>query len=166
MTARASLLIFALAPTIALSQAAWAQPISLTPAPIVATPIPPPIPVVTAPAVVLPPPVTEALLPGHWQLEGARYVWVPPETRLRPVQLRPLLLVENVWKDGTVGVRAHPLCGSVAMGIEDRDCLVFDERLGLSEDVKSDLAGMVFGPVPHVLVTFSYHVPLTGRLDR
>ncbi len=47
------------------------------------------------------------------------------------------------------------------MGIEDRDCLVFDERLGLSEDVKSDLAGMVFGPVPHVLVTSSYHVPLT-----
>ena len=60
-----------------------------------------------------------------------------------------------------MGVRAHPLCGSVAMGIEDRDCLVFDERLGLSEDVKSDLAGMVFGPVPHVLVTSSYHVPLT-----
>ena len=60
-----------------------------------------------------------------------------------------------------MGVRAHPLCGSVAMGIEDRDCLVFDERLGLSEDVKSDLAGMVFGPVPHVLVTSSYHVPIT-----
>ena len=47
------------------------------------------------------------------------------------------------------------------MEIEDRDCLVFDERLGLSEDVRSDLAGMVFGPVPHVLVTSSYHVPLT-----
>ena len=99
MTARLSLLIFALAPTIALSQAAWAQPISLTPAPIAATPLPPPIPV-TAPVVVLPPPVTKALLPGRWQLEGARYVWVPPETRLRPVQLRPLLLGENVWKDG------------------------------------------------------------------
>ena len=52
------------------------------------------------------------------------------------------------------------------MGIEDRDCLVFDERLGLSEDVKSDLGGMVFGPVPHVLVTSSYHVPLTvGSTD-
>ena len=47
------------------------------------------------------------------------------------------------------------------MGIEDRNCLVFDERLGLSEDVKSDLDGMVFGPVPHVLFTSSYHVPLT-----
>ena len=60
-----------------------------------------------------------------------------------------------------MGVRAHPLCGSVALGIEDRNCLVFDERLGLSEDVKSDLNGMVFGPVPHVLFTSSYHVPLT-----
>ena len=37
---------------------------------------------------------------GIRKLEGARYVWVPPETRLRPVQLRPLLLGENVWKDG------------------------------------------------------------------
>ena len=100
MTARPSLLVLALAPTIALSQAACAQPISHTPAPMVATPLPPPIPVVTAPAVMLPPPVTKALLPGPWQLEGARYVWVPPETRLRPVQLRPLLLGKNVWKDG------------------------------------------------------------------
>ena len=100
MTARASLLILALASTIALSQAAWAQPISLTPAPIVATPLPLPSPILTAPGVVLPSPVTKALLPGHWQLEGAHYVWVPPETRLRPVQLRPLLLGENVWKDG------------------------------------------------------------------
>ena len=32
------------------------------------------------------PPVTHVLLPGHWQLEGARYVWVPPETTLRRVQ--------------------------------------------------------------------------------
>ena len=100
MTARLSLLVFVLAPTVALSQAAWAQPIPLTPAPIVATPIPPPIPVVTAPAIMLPPPVTKALLPGHWQLEGAHYVWFPPETRLRPVQPRPLVLGENVWKDG------------------------------------------------------------------
>ena len=84
-----------------------------------------------------------------------------PKTRLRPVQLRPLLLGEKRVEGRKVGVRAHPLCGSVAMGIEDRDCLVFDERLGLSEDVKSDLAGMVFGPVPHVLVTSSYHVLLT-----
>ena len=100
MTARPSLLVLALAPTIPLSHAACAQPIPLTPAPIMTTPLSPPIPIVAAPAVVLPPPVTKALLPGHWQLEGARYVWVPPETRLRPVQLRPLLLGENVWKDG------------------------------------------------------------------
>ena len=50
------------------------------------------------------------------------------------------------------------------MGMEDRDCLVFDERLGLSEDVTSDLGGIIFGPVPHVLFTSSYHVPLTVDL--
>ena len=38
-----------------------------------------------------PPPVTYALLPGHWQLEGARYIWVPPETALRRVEARPLI---------------------------------------------------------------------------
>ena len=30
------------------------------------------------------PAVTYALLPGHWPLDGARHVWVPPETSLRP----------------------------------------------------------------------------------
>ena len=62
----------------------YGTPIALAPAPL-----PPP-----------PPPVTRALLPGHWQLEGAHYVWVKPETRLRVVQERPLILGQNVWKDG------------------------------------------------------------------
>ena len=39
--------------------------------------------------------------------------------------------------------------------------LAFDERLGLSEDVKVDLYSTVVGPTPHVLFTSSYHVPLT-----
>ena len=37
----------------------------------------------------------------------------------------------------------------------------FDERLGLSDAVKSDLASLVCGSVPHVLLTSRYHVPLT-----
>ena len=40
-------------------------------------------------------------------------------------------------------------------------CLVFDERLRLSEEVKVDLYSTLFGPIPHVLFTSSYHVPLT-----
>ena len=70
-----------------------------TAAPYVAT-------VVVAPAP--PPPVTRALLPGHWQLNGALYVWVKPETRLRVVQERALILGQNVWTDGSwVFVPAH-----------------------------------------------------------
>ena len=99
MTARATRLLLTLAPAAAFALTAQAQPIPLTP-PVVASPLPPPTSVVVAPPEVLTPPVTRALLPGHWQLDGARYVWVPPETRLRPVQLRPLVLGENVWKDG------------------------------------------------------------------
>lgn len=47
-----------------------------------------------------PPPVTKALLPGHWQLDGANWVWVPPETRLRRVEERPLVLGAYVWREG------------------------------------------------------------------
>ena len=69
-----------------------------TAAPVVVAPGPPPPP----------PPVTRALLPGHWQLDGARYVWVKPETRLRVVQERPLILGQNVWKNGRwVFLSAH-----------------------------------------------------------
>jgi hypothetical protein len=46
------------------------------------------------------PPVTYALLPGHWQLHGWKYVWVPPETVLRRVEDRPLVLGRYVWRGG------------------------------------------------------------------
>jgi len=61
-----------------------------TPSPVVDVTLPPPSP----------PPVTDALLPGHWQLEGARYIWVPPETVLRRVEARPLIEGRYVWRDG------------------------------------------------------------------
>ena len=80
------------------SQPAAAQTAAPYVAPVVLAPAPPPPP----------PPVTRALLPGHWQLDGARYVWVKPETRLRVVQERPLILGQNMWKNGSwVFVPAH-----------------------------------------------------------
>lgn len=64
---------------------------TVQPAPAVA--VSPPVP---------PPPsvVTYALLPGRWQLDGAHYVWVLPETTPRLVQARPLVPGTNVWQDG------------------------------------------------------------------
>jgi len=63
----------------------------------------PPVPVALSPAGVPAPPVptvTYALLPGHWQLAGARYVWVPAETSLRRVEDRPFLQRHYVWSGG------------------------------------------------------------------
>jgi len=40
-------------------------------------------PVPTMPAV---PMITKALLPGHWQLTGSQYHWVPPDTSYRTVE--------------------------------------------------------------------------------
>lgn len=65
----------------------------------------PPMPVASAPAVIpaVAPPVpteTYALLPGHWRLDGARYVWVPPETSLRRVEDRPFVQGHYVWRGG------------------------------------------------------------------
>ena len=64
------------------------------------------------PVVTLPPPaaptVTYALLPGHWALRGADYVWVPPERVLRPVQSGTLAPGRFVWRGGAyVWVPAH-----------------------------------------------------------
>lgn len=47
-----------------------------------------------------PPPITYALLPGHWKLDGWRYVWVPPETVLRRVEERSLVPGHFVWRGG------------------------------------------------------------------
>jgi hypothetical protein len=77
---------------------------------IVAVSSPPPVtPIVSAPVVVAsppsppppePPPVTYALLPGHWQLRGANYVWVRPETTQRRIEERPYVQGRYVWRDG------------------------------------------------------------------
>ncbi len=69
-----------------------AAPVSVPPAAF----FPPPVllPVPTAPV------ATYALLPGHWQLRGATYHWVPPETTLRHVAGRQLVPGEYAWRDG------------------------------------------------------------------
>jgi hypothetical protein len=72
----------------------------------VTTPSPPPV----APRQSVPvqPIVTYALLPGHWQVHGAQYVWVPPETVLRPVAYWRYVQGRYVWRDGEwVWVPAH-----------------------------------------------------------
>jgi WXXGXW repeat (2 copies) len=46
------------------------------------------------------PAATYALLPGHWQLDGARYVWAPAETRLHRVEDQPFVQGRYLWRDG------------------------------------------------------------------
>lgn len=54
------------------------------------------------------PTITYALLPGHWTLRGARYVWVPPETVPRRVDAAPFVPGRYVWDDGAwVWAPAH-----------------------------------------------------------
>jgi hypothetical protein len=72
----------------------------------VTTPSPPPV----APRQSVPvqPIVTYALLPGRWQLQGAQYIWVPPETVPRPVAYWRYVQGRYVWRDGEwVWVPAH-----------------------------------------------------------
>ncbi len=94
---------------------ARAQPISLLP-PAVAPParlpsVPeyevPPAPLQAQPragTVIIVPPsaptVTYALLPGHWALDGARWLWVPPETVPRRVVPADLVQGRYVWRGG------------------------------------------------------------------
>jgi len=68
--------------------------------PLLAPTPPPPPPV---------PMVTKALLPGHWQEGSWQYHWVPPETRLRPVETRTAVEGQFVFKTGIgwVWVPAH-----------------------------------------------------------
>jgi hypothetical protein len=72
----------------------------------VVIPSPPPAaPTQPAPA---PPIVTYALLPGHWQLQGAEYVWVPPETVPRPVAYWRFVQGRYVWRGSEwIWVPAH-----------------------------------------------------------
>jgi hypothetical protein len=62
--------------------------------------IEPVAPVAIAALPLAPPPVTKALLPGRWELRGAKSVWVPPDTDLRRVDERSWLQGRYVWKDG------------------------------------------------------------------
>ena len=79
------------------------------PPPVAApTPRQPAAPVVVAAIPPGPPPVTKALLPGRWELHGAKYVWVPPDTELRRVDERPWQQGRYVWRDRAwVWVPAH-----------------------------------------------------------
>ena len=83
--------------TLILVAAAFGHPASAQPTPLDPAPETQPADTEPAPAA---PVVTRALLPGHWQLKGAGYVWVPPETTLRLVQTRPLVPGQNVWMGG------------------------------------------------------------------
>ena len=74
-----------------------APPLPATASPVADVTLPPPDP----------PPVTYALLPGHWQLEGARYVWMPPETALRRVEARPLVEGSTSGATGNGGGCLH-----------------------------------------------------------
>ena len=78
--------------------------------PPVAAPAPrqPAEPVVVAVIPPGPPPVTKALLPGRWELQGAKYVWMPPDTDLRQVDERAWQQGRYVWRDRAwVWVPAH-----------------------------------------------------------
>lgn len=64
------------------------------------------------PTLLSPPPpepvITRALLPGRWALEGARYVWVPPERTPRRVRSLALVPGSYVWRNGSYfGVPTH-----------------------------------------------------------
>jgi hypothetical protein len=70
-------------------------PATFVPPAVPLAPPPPPQPVITREPV-----ITRALLPGHWALQGARYVWVSPETTLRRVQSAGLVPGADVWRNG------------------------------------------------------------------
>lgn len=79
------------------TQAAAAQVPTSAASPLVPAPRVQPV---TPYAVPDAPVITQALLPGHWALHGATYVWVPPDTRLRPVQPITPVPGSSVWQDG------------------------------------------------------------------
>ena len=86
--------------TLATFGTASAQPIDLL-APPVAISLPKDAPPIQ-------PTVTYALLPGHWQLQGSQYLWVPPETIPRPVSHWRFVEGLYVWRGGEwIWVAAH-----------------------------------------------------------
>ncbi|MDE1905047.1 MAG: hypothetical protein KGH75_01170 [Rhodospirillales bacterium] len=80
------------------------EPVPSPAPPVVATTAPPPAPPVVVAAAAPPPPpvpmITKALLPGHWQEGSWQYHWVPPETKLRPVETRAVQQGQFVFKTG------------------------------------------------------------------
>ena len=85
---------------------------TVSPVTALAAPLPP-RPGPAQPAALPPPPslvprATYALLPGHWQLQGATYHWVPPETTPRRVEPHTLVPGLYVWRNGAwVWVGVH-----------------------------------------------------------
>ena len=83
------------------TQVALAPPAMPTPAPVA----PAPNPVAAAPAA---PFVTKALLPGHWELTGWKYHWVPPDTTYRTVQTNPFIPGHFEYRGGAwIWVAGH-----------------------------------------------------------
>lgn len=63
---------------------------------------------VPAPAASSAPMVTKALLPGHWQLVGWQYHWVPPDSSYRSVQRNPFIPGHYEYREGAwVWVAGH-----------------------------------------------------------
>ena len=93
--------------------AAAAFPLEATPGPaptlVPGSPAQPPVGAASAPfPEPVRPVVTLGLLPGHWALHGANWGWIPPDTRLRPVQAAPPVEGRFVWRDGAYAwVPAH-----------------------------------------------------------
>ena len=89
---------------VALTVTAFAEP-AQPPShhPLVTVDVPPDV-VTSPPSPVSPPPAaglpagTFALLPGRWQLDGYRYVWVPGDEVLRPVEPRSYAQGRYVWQ--------------------------------------------------------------------
>lgn len=52
------------------------------------------------PAVPAEPIVTTALLPGHWELVGWQYHWVPPDTNYRTVRTNPFIPGHYEYRGG------------------------------------------------------------------
>ena len=54
------------------------------------------------------PMITKALLPGHWQLTGSQYHWVPPDTSYRTVETESFIPGHYEYRGGTwVWVACH-----------------------------------------------------------
>ncbi len=53
-----------------------------------------------APAAAAEPMVTKALLPGHWELVGWQYHWIPPDTTYRTVETNPFIPGHYEYRGG------------------------------------------------------------------